>query len=106
MLMTACPSPELLDLLVNGRLGASDRAAVDAHVRSCAACRQTVATLGKGPTPEPGPDPPPTVVARGPEHPPPPPELRDHPRYRGLRLLDVGGMGAVYRAEHRLLERS
>src|SRR5262249_9512740 len=35
-----------------------------------------------------------------------PPELFDHPRYRVLELLDVGGMGAVYRADHRLLERT
>jgi urea transport system substrate-binding protein len=31
--------------------------------------------------------------------------LHDHPRYRVLELLDVGGMGAVYRADHRLLDR-
>src|SRR5438874_905439 len=34
-----------------------------------------------------------------------PPELRDHPRYRVLRLLGAGGMGVVYRAEHRMMER-
>jgi hypothetical protein len=35
-----------------------------------------------------------------------PPELRDHPRYRVLRRLGAGGMGVVYQAEHRLMERS
>jgi WD40 repeat protein len=34
-----------------------------------------------------------------------PPELVDHPRYRVLGLVGQGGMGAVYRAEHRHMER-
>lgn len=35
-----------------------------------------------------------------------PPELRDHPRYQVIRLLGQGGMGAVYQAVHKVMDRT
>src|SRR5205085_1406962 len=98
--MKTCPSHEQLDQLVAGKLSAFDHAAVDAHVQSCTACQQTVTFMRRSETK--------TLAFR----PTPsgakidvPPELINHPRYVVRKLLAVGGMGAVYAAEHRLLER-
>src|SRR5262245_2909283 len=99
--MKACPSQQQLYQYASGGLSDFDRCAVDAHVQSCPACRETVTSLRRTTS---------GTVALRPtrrqqETAQLPHDLADHPRYRVVELLDVGGMGAVFKAEHRLLER-
>jgi len=102
--MNACPSPEQLEQFVAGRLSDFDRSAVDSHVQTCINCHETLTNIKRGDSG--------TIAVQMPADalgigtpPPLPVELANHPRYRVVALLDVGGMGAVYKGEHRLLER-
>lgn len=117
-LREAHPSLEELTAFDRGQLRSSEREAVERHIAACTSCCIRLETLGDdeliamlrssvglGDTQD--------LLAHAHASPPQqellttavPPELAGHPRYRILAPLGAGGMGAVFKAEHRLMER-
>src|SRR5262245_47728411 len=110
---TKHPDDALLTQFLQGRLAADAHAEVENHVLSCDDCcrrmepipRDTLAEQVRSTDTTAGPRGQvcPTHTATNTQE--IPAELRDHPRYRVIRPLGAGAMGAVFQAEHRRMER-
>jgi tRNA A-37 threonylcarbamoyl transferase component Bud32 len=114
-----------------GRLTSTERDELQAHLASCPACRSALANMPGDsleflcsdepsvsgavtstiltsvyPDLAPPVAPPARAAPTSEKVAPPPPELVNHPRYEVVQALGAGGMGTVYKARHRVMDRT
>src|SRR4051794_20977759 len=103
------PDRASLSAYALGKLGEADSLTIHDHLEVCEACRTIVEsasddTLAQMVRDSVSSDGPLTRAEADPAEVSPLSCLTDHPRYRLVALLGSGGMGAVYTAEHRLMQ--
>lgn len=103
---TQHPDPKQLALFSQGRLPPSQQDEVACHIADCATCCKVLDTLPDDTLSERLRSMSNTAARAAADDVAVPKELAEHARYRVVRMLGAGGMGVVYQAEHRLMERT